>query len=190
MIEIKRSDALIMVDMQNDFLIGGTLAVTDADLVIRPINSMLKAFDHLVYSRDWHPADHCSFAGNPEFRDKSWPAHCVQNSPGAEFPHALRVPIDAIIVNKGTSPDKDVYSAFEDTGLAGLLRKRGVTRVFVTGLALDYCVKATALDAVRAGFTTLLVEDATLPVDPEQTDAVLNELRTAGVTTIRSDCIS
>jgi len=190
MIEVKRTDALIVVDIQNDFLIGGTLAVPDADLVIRPINSMLMAFDCLVFSRDWHPADHCSFDFNPQYKDGSWPAHCIQDSPGAEFPHALRVPVDAIIVNKGTAPDKEVYSDFEDTGLADILRKRGITRVFVAGLALDYCIKATALDAVREGFITVLVEDATLAVAPEQTNAVLNELRAAGVTTIRSNCIS
>jgi len=190
MIEVQRSDALIVVDVQNDFLMGGTLAVPDADLVIRPINSMLMTFDHLVFSRDWHPADHCSFDFDPQYKDGSWPDHCIQNSPGAEFPHDLRVPVDAIIVNKGTSPDKEVYSAFEDTGLADRLRKRGVTRVFVAGLALDYCVKATCLDALREGFAVALVEDATQPVAEKQKDMALEELRAAGVVMVRSGDIS
>ncbi len=190
MTEVTRTDALIVVDVQNDFLLGGTLAVPDADLVIRPINSLLMIFDHLVFSRDWHPDDHCSFDFNPQYKDGSWPCHCIQNSPGAEFPHALRVPVDAIIVNKATSPDKDAYSAFDGTGLAETLRNRGITRVFVAGLALDYCVKATCLDAVREGFTVVLVEDATLPVQPDQEDAVLDELRAAGVTMVRSGTIT
>jgi nicotinamidase/pyrazinamidase len=189
MVEVKYTDALIVVDVQNDFLLGGTLAVPDADLVLRPINSMLMTFDHLVFSRDWHPGDHCSFDFDPQYKDGSWPAHCIQNSPGAEFPHALRVPVDAIIVDKATSPDEDAYSAFEGTGLADTLRSRGITRVFVAGLALDYCVKATCLDAVREGFTVMLVEDATLPVAVDQEGAVLNELRAAGVTLVRSGSI-
>lgn len=190
MTEIAYTDALLVVDMQNDFCMGGSLAVPDADLVIRPINSMLLAFSHLVFSRDWHPADHCSFSDTPEYRDGSWPSHCVQYSPGAEFPHDLRVPVDALIVDKGTLLDKEAYSIFEDTGLADILRKRGILRVFVAGLALDYCVKATALDAVREGFSVVLVEDATLAVVPEQSDAVLNELHSTGVISVRSDSIS
>lgn len=190
MMEIQRSDVLIVVDVQNDFLMGGTLAVPDADLVIRPINSMLMTFDHLVFSRDWHPADHCSFDFDPQYKDGSWPAHCIQNSPGAEFPHDLRVPVDGIIVDKATTPDEDAYSAFDGTGLADTLRKRGVTRVFVAGLTLDYCVKETCLDAVREGFATVLVEDATQPVVEEQKDAVLDELRAAGVAMTKSGALS
>ena len=190
MIEIQHTDALIVVDVQNDFCMGGALPVPDGDIVIRPINSMLMTFDHLVFSRDWHPADHSSFDFDPQFQDGSWPSHCVQNSPGAEFPHDLRVPVDAIIVNKATSSDEDAYSAFEETGLADTLRKRGVTRVFVAGLALDYCVKATCLDGLREGFEVVLVENATQSVKREQREAVLEELRVAGVTMVKSDAIS
>lgn len=190
MMEVQHSDALIVVDVQNDFCMGGSLPVSDGDLVIRPINSMLMTFDHLVFSRDWHPADHCSFDFDPQYKDGSWPCHCIQNSPGAEFPHDLRVPVDAIIVNKATEPDKDVYSAFEDTGLADILRKRGVTRIFVAGLALDVCVKATCLDGLREGFKVVLVADATQPVVEEQKEAVLDELRTAGVAMVKSGAIS
>lgn len=190
MTEVTHTDAFIIVDVQNDFCSGGTLAVFDADLVIRPINSMLMAFDHLVFTRDWHPGDHFAFSDSPEFCDGSWPPHCVQNTPGAEFPSALRVPVDAIIIDKATSPDKEAYSAFDGTGLAELLRKRGVKRVFVAGLALDYCVKATVLDALREGFETVLVENATVPVAPENTEAVLKELRAAGARMIRSESFS
>ncbi len=185
--EVKHTDALIVVDVQNDFCSGGKMAVPDAELIIRPINSMLMTFDHLVFSRDWHPADHCSFSDTPEYKDKSWPAHCVENSPGAEFRADLRVPVDAIVVNKGTEPDKEAYSAFDSTGLAEKLRDRGITRVFVAGLTLDYCVKATVLDALKEGFDVVLVEDGTRAVAEGQTDAVLNELRAAGVDIVRSD---
>ncbi|HDP35273.1 MAG TPA: nicotinamidase [Candidatus Hydrogenedentes bacterium] len=190
MIEVKRTDALIVVDVQNDFCLGGTLAIPDADLVIRPINSMLMTFDHLVFSRDWHPGDHFCFSDSPEYKDGSWPRHCVQHTPGAEFPSALRVPVDAVIVDKATEPDKEAYSAFDGTDLADNLRARGVTRVFVAGLALDYCVKETVLDALREGFEVVLVKDGARAVAPNQTESVLEELRRAGAQITTSDNVS
>ncbi len=190
MLQVKSSDALIVVDVQNDFFSGGALPVPDAELVVRPINCMSKAFDHLVFSRDWHPDDHCSFSDAPEYRDQSWPPHCIQNSPGAEFHGDLRVPVDALIINTADDPEHEAYSAFDNTGLGDALRARGVIRVFVVGLALDYCVRATALDAVKEGFTTLLAENATRAVAPEKTGEILDELRAAGVEIIKSDCLS
>ncbi len=190
MIKVKDTDALIVVDVQNDFCAGGTLAVPNADQIIHPINSILKAFEHIVFSRDWHPADHCSFSDSPEFQDKSWPTHCVENSPGAEFHPDLRVPVDALIVNKGTSPDKEAYSAFDGTMLAEILRSQGVRRVFITGLTLDYCVRETAPDALREGFEVVLVEDCTRAVAPDETNAIVKELREAGVEIVRSDEVS
>ncbi|HEX73456.1 MAG TPA: nicotinamidase [Candidatus Hydrogenedentes bacterium] len=178
---VGETDALIVVDVQNDFCPGGALAVPNGDTVVSPINRIMEMFDHLVFSRDWHPRDHCSFSDAPEFCDGSWPQHCVQNSPGAEFHGSLRVPLDAIFVNKGEEPDKEAYSAFSEGTLAETLRARGVTRVFIAGLATDYCVKSTALDAVRAGFETVLLLDACRGVAPESTEAALEEMKAAGV---------
>ncbi len=184
--KIDESDALIIVDVQNDFCQGGALPVPRGEQVARVINRLMIHFDHLVFSRDWHPQDHCSFSDAPEYRDGSWPVHCVEDSPGAEFHGDLRVPLDACFVNKGTDPDVEAYSAFDGTGLAAELRRRGVQRVFVAGLATDYCVKSTALDAVRAGFETVLVEDACRGVAPETTAAALETLNEAGVRMCRS----
>lgn len=190
MIQVSDSDALIVVDVQNDFCSGGALAVPDADQVIPVINCLSKAFDHVVFSRDWHPDDHCSFSETPAYEHGSWPPHCIQNSPGAEFHGDLRVPVDALIVNKATEADREAYSAFDGTGLVEALRARGVERVVVAGLALDYCVRATVLDAVKAGFGVVLVENATRAVAPEKTGAILDELRAEGVKVVRSDCLS
>lgn len=172
-----------MVDVQNDFCPGGALAVAEGDLVVPVVNRLLPLFGHRVFTRDWHPPNHISFADPPEFRDRSWPPHCVQNTPGAAFHPDLVVPPDALIVSKGDDPDREAYSGFQAGGidLAGRLRERGVRRVFVTGLATDYCVRATALDARAAGFEVTLVEDAIRGVAPETTAAALRDLDEAGV---------
>ena len=188
MTQIESTDALIIVDVQTTSA-PGALAVPCGERVVPPINSMLKYFYHIIFSRDWHPEDHFSFSFTPEYRDGSWPTHCIEDTPGAEFHADLRVPVDAIIINKGTEPGREAYSAFDGTGLAGILRKRGILRVFVAGLALDFCVKATALSAIQEGFTTLLVEDGVRAVTPENTESVLKELRAAGVDIIRSNGI-
>lgn len=181
----KDDDALIIVDVQNDFCPGGALAVRDGDLVVSAINRIVNKFHRVVFSRDWHPQDHCSFAEEPEFRDMSWPEHCVQHSPGAEFHGSLIVPLDALVVSKGEDPEREAYSAFAGTpDLAAQLRDWGVTRVFVCGLATDYCVKHTVLDALGAGFRTALVPDACRGVDlPEgSATAAIEEMRAAGAT--------
>jgi len=189
MTEIEPSDVLLVVDVQNDFCTGGALPVPSGEQVVRPINSMQKYFDHLVFSRDWHPEDHCSFSTTPEFQDRSWPAHCIENSPGAEFQGDLRVPVDALIINKATNSNREAYSAFDGTGLADMLHQRGIQRVFVAGLTLDYCVRTTVLDALREGFSTVLVEDGVRAVVPEKTGAILEELRAAGAVLVRSEDI-
>jgi nicotinate phosphoribosyltransferase len=178
-----KGDALIVVDVQNDFCPGGALAVAEGDLVVPLVNRLLPLFRHRVFTRDWHPPDHVSFADPPEFRDKSWPPHCVQDTPGAEFHPDLLVPPDALIVSKGDEPGREAYSGFQAGGidLAAWLGERGVRRVFVTGLATDYCVRATALDARAAGFKVTLVEDAVRGVAPETTAAALRDLDEAGV---------
>ena len=176
-------DALIVVDVQNDFCPGGSLAVAEGDLVVPVVNRLLPLFRHRVFTRDWHPPDHVSFADLPEFRDKSWPAHCVRDTPGAAFHPDLIVPPDALIVSKGDDPEREAYSGFQagGTDLAAWLRGHDVRRVFVTGLAADYCVRATALDALAAGFEVVLIEDATRGVAPETTAAALLDLDQAGV---------
>jgi nicotinamidase/pyrazinamidase len=168
-----------VVDVQNDFCPGGALAVPDGDAVVSRVNQLASEASFVVATRDWHPADHGSFAdqGGP------WPVHCVQGSSGAELHAGIdRSQIDAI-VDKGQARDREGYSGFEGTELERLLREHGVDRVDVGGLALDYCVKATALDAKRAGFDVVVHRDATRAVEVQRGDAerAVEELRAAGV---------
>jgi nicotinamidase/pyrazinamidase len=172
-------DALIVVDVQNDFCPGGALAVPEGDEVVPAVNALASEMPFVVATRDWHPRNHGSFAaqGGP------WPEHCVQDTEGAELhPGIDRSGIDEV-VDKGQAVDTEGYSGFESTGLERLLRAHGVDRVHVAGLALDYCVKATALDAKRAGFDVVLHKDATRPVDvtPGDGERAVDELRAAGV---------
>ena len=185
------NDALIVVDVQNDFAPGGALPVNDAKLVVPVINLLEPLFERTVFTRDWHPSDHCSFADEPEFVDGSWPVHCVQDTPGAEFIGDLHVPIDALIVSKATQADKEAYSNFEGTDLLDILTVRDVRRVFICGLATDYCVKATALDARKNGFDTLVVLDACRGIDSPRGSVAeaLDQMRQAGVTLCQSEAI-
>jgi nicotinamidase/pyrazinamidase len=171
-------DALIMVDVQNDFCPGGALPVPEGDAVIEPINRLAEQVPFVVATRDWHPPDHLSFKdqGGP------WPVHCVRDTSGAQLhPELDSSRIDAI-VDAGREPGHEGYSGFEHTDLERLLRDRGVDTVHVAGLALDYCVKETALDARRAGFDVVLHRDATraINVNPGDDERALNELRAAG----------
>jgi nicotinamidase/pyrazinamidase len=172
-------EALIVVDVQNDFCPGGALAVADGDAVIAPVNRLAEQAPFVVATRDWHPVDHRSF----EVNGGIWPVHCIQNSPGA----ALHSDVDAgqidVVIDTGWAPDRQGYSGFEDTGLEQLLRERGVDKVHVAGLALDYCVKETALDAKRAGFEVVVHRDATrsVEVQPGDADRAVQELIDAGV---------
>jgi nicotinamidase/pyrazinamidase len=174
--------ALIVVDVQNDFCPGGALAVPGGDAVVEPINRMARDAPFVVATRDWHPADHGSFAE----RGGVWPVHCVAGSPGAQLhPGIDRDLVDAV-VDKGQAIDREGYSGFEGTSLSQLLRARGVDAVDVAGLALDYCVKATALDARRAGFDVTVHRGATRPVEvtPGDAERAVDELRAAGVTVV------
>ncbi|HLY50270.1 MAG TPA: nicotinamidase [Solirubrobacteraceae bacterium] len=172
-------DALIVVDVQNDFCPGGALAVPDGDAVVAPINRLMNEVPFVVATRDWHPADHRSFAeqGGP------WPAHCVRETSGAQLHPGLHSSEIDAIVDAGQGREDDGYSGFEKTDLEQLLRGRSVDRVHVAGLALDYCVRATALDARRAGFEVVLHRDATRAINAEPGDdeRTLEELRAAGV---------
>ncbi|NUM54900.1 MAG: nicotinamidase [Candidatus Hydrogenedentes bacterium] len=185
---INPTDALIVVDVQNDFCPGGALAVADGDGVVAGINRLLPLFSVTVFTRDWHPANHCSFSDHPEYVDKSWPAHCVANTPGARFHTDLTLPDDAMIVSKGTDASKEAYSGFDGTALAESLRDANVGRVFVCGLATDYCVKATALDAVRNGFETYVIDDLCRGVDipPGTARAAIEAMMSAGAHVIVS----
>lgn len=177
------ADALIVVDVQNDFCPGGALPVPHGDDIIPKINQLFPLFAVVVGTQDWHPADHQSFAsahpGREPFstielagrRQTLWPDHCVQDTPGAAFHPALNQAPFRLIVRKGTDPQIDSYSAFCDndkkkrTGLLGALRELGVRRVFLTGLATDFCVYYTAMDAREAGLEVVLLHDACRPID-------------------------
>jgi nicotinamidase/pyrazinamidase len=183
-------DAFLIVDFQNDFTPGGALAVAGGDEIAAPIDRLLDRFGLVVATRDWHPADHGSFRSvepHPALWRGSdppatWPVHCVQGSPGAELHPALdRERVD-LVLDKGRDATSPGYSAFEDTGLAELLRRRGVDRVYVAGLATDYCVRQTVLDARRNGLTVVVVTDAVRGVEAEPGDTAraLAEMREAG----------
>lgn len=176
-------DALIIVDLQNDFCPGGTLAVGDGDAVVPIINALAPGFGTVVATQDWHPADHRSFAaqGGP------WPAHCVAGTTGAALhPDFDPTPID-LTVRKAMVASEEAYSGFDGTDLAQQLRERNIRRVYVAGLALDYCVDATAIDAHKAGFDTFVIEDATRAVFPEQIATKKAEWRSAGVQIVSSN---
>lgn len=171
--------ALIVVDVQNDFCPGGALAVPDGDAVVEPINRMAREAPLVIATRDWHPADHGSFAE----RGGPWPVHCVAGTAGAELhPGIERDRVD-VVLDKGQALDRDGYSGFEGTELERLLREHDVDTVDITGLALDYCVKATALDARRAGLNVVVHRGATraVEVEPGDGERAVEELRAAGV---------
>jgi nicotinamidase/pyrazinamidase len=175
-------DALIIVDIQNDFLTGGSLAVPDGDAVIPVINAWILRFRAaglpIVATRDWHPADHCSFRdqGGP------WPPHCVVGTKGAEFFRGLVLPPDALIHSKATRRDKEAYSSFEDADFGSQLRQMGIARLLVGGLAADYCVRATVLDGLKEGFRVVLLVDAirAVEVQPGDGDRAIGEMCEAG----------
>jgi nicotinamidase/pyrazinamidase len=183
-------DALLIVDFQNDFCPGGALAVPEGDRIAEPLAELLDRFELVVATRDWHPADHGSFAGvevDPaEWHGSDppsiWPVHCVQGTPGAELHPALdRAKVD-VVIDKGQDRNSQGYSAFQDTRLGNLLRERGVDRLFVAGLATDYCVKNSVLDALREGFDVTVVEDAIrgVEVEPGDSKRAVEEMREAG----------
>ncbi|WP_370205292.1 bifunctional nicotinamidase/pyrazinamidase [Pararhodobacter marinus] len=192
--------ALLAIDVQNDFCPGGALAVSDGDAVIAPINAMMEDFAVTVLTQDWHPADHASFAANhpgaepfsltemPYGPQVLWPTHCVQGSPGAAFHEGLRTDPADLIIRKGFRPAIDSYSAFFEndkttpTGLDGYLRARGVTAVTLAGLATDYCVAFSALDAAKLGFDVSVRLDACRAIDLDGSLAsALEQMRAAGV---------
>ena len=159
-IKLHQHDALLIVDVQNDFLPGGSLAVAGAEAIIPVLNRYIDFFTSLslpVFAgRDWHPVHHCSFHD----RGGPWPVHCVAGISGAEFSSLLNLPQQLFVVSKATHEDKDAYSAFEGTNLANLFRQHGVERLFIGGLASDYCVLNTVQDALKHNFVVILLVDA------------------------------
>jgi nicotinamidase/pyrazinamidase len=180
--------ALIVVDVQNDFCPGGTLAVTHGDEVVEPLNEQIDEFlEHgapVYKSRDWHPPTTKHF----QAYGGTWPVHCVQNTKGAEFHPALRDDPRITVVSKGLG-DTDCYSAFDETDLVSQLREQGVEEVVVGGLATDYCVKNTVLDALKHGFKVKLLENATRAVDlqPGDGDRAVEEMRAAGAEIVSTE---
>jgi nicotinamidase/pyrazinamidase len=172
--------ALVIVDFQNDFTPGGALAVGDGDAIAGRVDELARSgeYDLVVATRDWHPPDHGSFAaqGGP------WPEHCVQGTPGAELHPSLDQALVDVVVDKGQDPATEGYSGFDATNLAELLRERGVDHVTVVGLATDYCVKNTALDALRNGFGVTVDSNAVraVEVEPGDGERALEAVRAAG----------
>jgi nicotinamidase/pyrazinamidase len=175
-------DALVVVDVQRDFLPGGSLAVRGGDEVVpvlaRAVRAATQSHVPVFATRDWHPPHHCSFRE----RGGTWPPHCVQNTPGAEIASGLRLPASAMLVSKGSRPDRDAYSAFDGTDLGRRLRSLAVRRVVVGGLATDYCVRHTVLDALDAGFEVTVLEDAVRAVEAHPGDGAraLEAMRSHG----------
>lgn len=192
------TDALLVIDMQPDFCPGGTLAVAGGDEIIPLINSLAPRFDHVILTQDWHPAGHISFAsshpGKQPYQQIEasygsqtlWPDHCLQHSPGADLHPALDIPHTELILRKGFRREIDSYSGFLEndhmtrTGLAGYLKDRGLTRLFLCGLAYDFCVRYSAVDGKNLGFQSIVVEDATravnLPGSVSETHRVFADL--------------
>jgi nicotinamidase/pyrazinamidase len=176
------SSALIVVDVQRDFCPGGALAVRHGDAIIPGLNPLIGLFDELglpvVLTRDWHPKNHISFKkqGGP------WPPHCVQNTKGADFHSKLLIPLRAVIISKGADPNKEAYSGFQGTQLERLLRKSGVKALFIGGLATDYCVKNTVIDARNNGFTVKVIADCVKGVNVRPTDSAsaFRQMESAG----------
>jgi nicotinamidase/pyrazinamidase len=206
--KIGEHDVLIVADVQNDFCPGGALAVPDGDAVVAPILAVAGLFAHIVLTQDWHPAGHASFASSHAGRQPFetvqlasgaqtlWPDHCVEGTRGAEFHPALRLPQAELILRKGFRPAIDSYSAFFEndrttpTGLAGYLRERGLRRVFLAGLAYDYCVGFSALDARRMGFETFVLRDACRAIDLHGSVAAIEgEFARAGVEVTESSAL-
>lgn len=170
-ISLTEKSALIIVDVQNDFLPGGALPVPNGNLVIEPLNRYIELFNKkglpVFATRDWHPKDHISFKD----RGGPWPPHCIQNTRGAEISEKLKLPFNVRIIDKAFSPDRDSYSGFQETVLDLELRRLSVKRLFIGGLATDYCVKATVLDSIELGFETVLLLDAIKGVDVNPGDS-------------------
>jgi nicotinamidase/pyrazinamidase len=185
-------DALIFVDVQNDFLPGGSLAVPAGNEIIPILNRYIALFHAyglaIFATRDWHPPDHCSFIE----QGGRWPPHCIEASPGAAFPASLEFPCDIHIISKATTREKDAYSGFADTPLNALLKSSGIGRVFIGGLATEYCVLNTVKDALQLGYATFILTDAVRAINSSSDDGphALEEMERLGAVPIHFEAIS
>ncbi|WP_333784153.1 nicotinamidase [Thermocrinis sp.] len=182
-VKLTKFDALIVVDVQKDFMPGGALPVPEGDKVVQPLNKYIELFSErglpVFFTRDWHPENHISFKGYGGV----WPPHCVQDTEGAQFHPDLIIPSDnKFIISKGTSRDFDAYSGFQGTILDSLLKERGIKRIFVGGVATDYCVKNTVLGGINLGYFAFLLLDAIKGVDvkPGDSEKAIEEMLSAG----------
>ena len=175
--------ALIIVNLQNDFFEEGALEVQDAAAIIPVVNGLIPLFDFVIYTRDWHPQSHVSFSENPQFKEGSWPVHCIANTRGADFHPDLDFTLNAIVIDKGIDVTVDSLSGFSGTNLGECLHKFKVDMVYIAGLPTDYSVKATALDAVKEGFTVYLIGTACRGLDQPvgALNRALEEMKQAGV---------
>jgi nicotinamidase/pyrazinamidase len=182
---VAMSKALLIIDFQNDFTPGGALAVAGGDEIAEPVKRLAREFDHVLATRDWHPPDHSSF----ETEGGPWPVHCVQGTHSAEFHPAMSEIALEAVVDVGVGREDQGYSGFEKSNLEQLLGDRDVDEVAVVGLATDYCVRASAIDAARLGFETTVVTDAIRPVEVEPGDGerALEEMQAAGAKLSTSD---
>lgn len=186
-VSITSDSALIVVDVQVDFCPGGALPVPDGDKIIPFINRYIKMFKEnnlpVIATRDWHPPNHISFKPYGGI----WPIHCVQNTPGAAFHPKLKLPNDVIVISKATEPNKEAYSGFEGTDLSNILNTKGIKRLFIGGLATDYCVKNTVLDALKLGFQVFLLLDGTkgVNVNPDDSKKAIEEMIRKGAIAIK-----
>ena len=205
---MQKKAALLVIDLQNDFCPGGALAVPGGDEIAPLINSLARHFDEVVLTQDWHPADHTSFAANhpekaafdtiqlPYGQQILWPTHCVMGTSGAALVPGLDIPHAGLILRKGSHSSIDSYSGFLEadratpTGLAGYLRERSITHLYICGLAFDFCVRWTAEDAAQAGFEVCVVEDACRAIDLQGSSAKARAaMQTAGVKLAKSQDI-
>lgn len=191
-INLLKGDALLIVDVQNDFLPGGNLAVTDGDKIIPFLNQCIKQFHQsdlpIFASRDWHPENHCSFKKEGGI----WPPHCIANTPGAQFASSLDLPEKTIIISKATTSNKDAYSAFEGTDLHKKLQDKNVQQLFVGGLATDYCVLNSVKDAISNKYRVYVLQDGIQAVNVDADDGVKaeKEMQKLGAIFINSKSIA
>jgi nicotinamidase/pyrazinamidase len=189
--KLQTGDALLIVDVQNDFLPLGLLAVPYGDEVVPPLNEAISKFRQngqpIYVSRDWHPDNHCSF----EEQNGKWPVHCVKNTDGAAFPSTLKIPKEAVIISKGTFPTREAYSAFEGTDLLTQLKEAKIQRLYIGGLATDYCVLQTVLDALNHGFSVFLMQDTirAVNVEPDDGEKAISQMLSQGARLINSDAV-
>lgn len=198
-----QSSVLIVTDVQNDFCPGGALGIEEGDTIIPAINRLARTFPNVIATQDWHPPGHISFASSHQGKQPQgtielesgtqilWPDHCVQGTPGADLHRELHIPACQLVIRKGYRPDLDSYSAFFEndhrtpTGLGGYLRERGLSRVFLTGLATDFCVRYSALDGRKLGLDVFVIDEACKGIDVEGSlDQAWAEMDDAGVVRI------